>query len=381
MKSDELDLKLKNAFNDLQNIPPRAPQAAARGRENFLKQAMVFRQVVSRKSDQRHNRWNNIIFPLFQRKERLPVLNTLIAVVLAMSVFFGGTGATVYAAQGSLPDEALYPVKTWSEDAILSLTGPAQMHLNYVLDFSDRRVAEMAGLLAAGKPIPEGVEYRLQNELDLVLELTAGMDDPQAIQQMLQIRTRAETQMQTMTMLMSGAPESAEPILLRTQARLQEQIQLATMGEADPQGFRMKIQQRFQNQGGSGEQTPGTGNNPQDPGPVNPTEMPGPSGTGNGPGPGGNQTTGTPGQYGPGSHTPDRTPQPGGVSGEPTPGTGSNPQGPGPMSPTDILVPTGTSDGPGPGMNQPTGTPGQNGSGSQMPNRTPQPGGGSGHMP
>ena len=315
MKKDGMDSKLKNAFNDLQNIPPRDPQAAARNRANFLKQADNFRRSVSRKADQRHNRWINTFFPLFQRKERLPMLNTLVAVVLAVVVFFGGTGVTVYAAQDSLPDQGLYPVKTWSEDAILFLTGSPQMRLNYALDFSDRRVVEMAGLLADGKPIPDGVETRLQNELDLVLELAAGMDDPQAIQQMVQIRQRAETQMQAMTMLMSGAPGSEGPLLAKAHARLQEQIQLAAMGESDMPGFRMQIQQRFKNQGNSGEPTPGTGDNPQDPGLMNPTDMPGPSGTGNGPRPGGNQPIETPGQYGPGSQTPERTPQPGGGSG------------------------------------------------------------------
>jgi len=366
MKNDGLDSKLKNAFNDLQNIPPRDPQAAARGRANYLKQAVDFRQAVSRKADRRHNRWSNTIFPLFQRKERLPVLNTLIAVVLAVVVFFGGTSATVFAAQDSLPDQALYPVKTWSEDAVLSLTGSPQMRLNYALDFSDRRVAEMAGLLAAGKPIPEEVETRLQNELDLVLELAAGMDDPQAIQQLEQIRQRAETQMQTMTMLLSGVPESAEPILLRAHARLQEQIQLAAMGEADLQGFRMQIQQRRQNQGGSGVQTPDNGNEPQGPGTMSPTDIPGPSGTGDGPGSGGNQPTEAPGQEGPGSQTTYRTPQPGG--------------GVGTMSPTDIPGPSGTGDGPGSGGNQPTEAPGQEGPGSQTPDQTPQPGGGAGTM-
>ncbi len=324
MKRDELDPKLKNAFNDLRNIPSRDPQAAARGRANFLGQASVSRQAVSRKADQRHNRSNNTIYRLFQRKEQFPVLNTLFAVVLAVVVFFGGTGGTVYAAQGSLPDQVLYPVKTWSEDALLSLTGSAQTRLNYALDFSDRRVAEMATLLAAGKPIPDGVETRLQNELDLALQLAAGMNDSQAIQQMTQIRQRAETQMQTMTTLMSGAPVSSGPLLSMAQARLQEQVQLAAMGETDMPGFRMQMQQRFQNQGDSGEPTPGTGNNPQGPGPMNPTEMPGPSatGTGNGPmnptdmpGPGMNQPTGTPGQYGPGSMMPDQTPQSGGGSG------------------------------------------------------------------
>ncbi len=108
-------------------------------------------------------------------------------------------------------------------------------------------------------------------------------------------------------------------------ARLQEQIQLVAMGESNMPGFRMQVQQHFQDQGDSGKTTPGTGNNPQGPGPMSPTEMPGPSGTGT---------------------------------------------GPGPMNPTSM---------PGSVMNQPTGMPGQCGSGSQMSGQTPQPGGGSSH--
>jgi len=109
-----------------------------------------------------------------------------------------------------------------------------------------------------------------------------------------------------MTMLMSGTPGSEAPLLSMTQARLQEQIQLAVMGEMDMPGFHMQIQQRFQNQGGSGEPTPGAGSNPQGPGLMSPTNMPGTDM---------NQPTGTPGQYGPGPQMPDRTPQPGGGSG------------------------------------------------------------------
>ncbi len=313
MKKDGLDPKLKNAFNELQNISPRAAQAAARGRANFLEQAAAFRQAIYREIDQRHNRWNNTIFPLFQRKEPLPVLNILFAVVLAMTIFFGGTGATVYAAQDSLPDQALYPVKTWSEDAILSLTGSPQTLLNYLLDFADRRVVEMAGLLSASHSIPERVVTRLQNELDRTLELAAGLDNSQMAQDLEQIRLRAESQLQIMNSLMSGVPESTQPALLQVQARIQEQVQLAAMGQADPQGFRERVQQRQQNQGATGERTPGSGNGPQGPGPQNSTGTPMPTGnsfgpgSGNGSGLGGNQPTGgTQGQYGPGHQTPVR---------------------------------------------------------------------------
>jgi hypothetical protein len=309
MKNDKIDPVLKNVLDDLKNIPPRDTQAASRGRANFLAQVASLRQAVSRQADQRHNKWINTVFPLFQRKERLPVLNTLFAVILALTVFFGGTGGTVYAAQGSLPGQTLYPVKTWSEDAILSLTGSSQTRLNYALDFSDRRVTEMASLLALGKPIPVGVETRLQNELDMALELTAGMDDSQAIQLMSQVRQHAENQLQIMTSLMTGTPGSAGPLLLMTHARLREQIRLAAMGESDLPGFRMQVRQRFHGQGGTGEPTPENGNYPLDPGPSG-------NGNGNGSGSGMNQPTMMPGRYGQGSQMPAQTPQPGGGSGK-----------------------------------------------------------------
>ena len=350
MKKEEMDSKLKNTFDELQIIPPRDPQAAARGRVIFLKQAAVLPQLVAREADQRHNRWSDRIFTLYQSRQHLPGLNALIAVVLAVVVLFGGTGATVYAAQDSLPDQALYPVKTWSEEVTLSLTGSPQMRLNHALDFSDRRVTEMSGMLAAGKPIPETVENRFQDELTLALELAAGMEDAQAIQQLERIRQRAECQQQTMTMLMSGVPESMKPILLRAQVRLREQIQLAAMGEEDPQGFRMQVQQRFQNQLGGNQPTGTPGQ--YSPGATSPTGTPMPGGTGYGPGPGGNQSTGTPDQYGPGA-----------------------------THPTGTSMPSGTSYGPGPGGSKPTTAPGQYGPGLQPWENTPQPGGGSGHGP
>jgi len=327
MKNDEMDNKLQNIFDDLQDIPPRDPQAASRGRANFLKQAATLRRAVSRKADRRLSGWMNTIKSPFQRKERLPMLNTLIAVILAVAVLFGGSGATVYAAQDSLPDQALYQVKTWSEDAVLSLTGSPQARLQYALKFSERRVEEMAGLLAAGKPIPEAVETRLRNQLDLALKLAVGLDDPQMIQQLEQIRLRAEAQLQTVTRLRAGAPQSEEPLLTMAQTRLREQIQLAAEGEMDPQELRLQIQQRTQQQEAQGTQTPGAGQEQQGPGPLDPSATPGqygpgplnPSatpqrpGSGGDSGSGGNTPTGTPGGYGPGS--PSQTPQPGSGTG------------------------------------------------------------------
>jgi hypothetical protein len=189
------------------------------------------------------------------------------------------------------------------------------------------------------------VETRLQNELDLVLELVAGMNDPQALQQLQMIIQRAETQYQAMTILMSGAPQSDGSLLLRAHVRLQEQLQLGAMGESDMSGFRMQVRQRFQYRGGTGgTPMPGIGTTPGGSGPMNSTSMPGSGGNGNGYGPRMNQPTLTPGTI------------------QPVQMPGVNQ-----MTATPVLKCTST-----PMMNC-TGTP--------MPYRTPGSGGGSGHMP
>jgi hypothetical protein len=329
MRNKEIDPRTEKALEELKPIPPRNPVAAYRGKANFLKQAAGMRAAVSRKQEARHNGRINTIFPAFPRKERPPVFNTLVAIVIALTVFLSGTATTVYASQDSLPDQALYPVKIWSEDTILSLTDSPQVQINYNLDFTDRRITEMTRLLSTGSLIPEKVVTRLQNELDQALEIATGMEDLQMLLQLEQIRQRAEVQLQETESLMSGSPQTAQSVLLQVRARIQEQAQLAALGEVDPQGFRLQVRQRLQYHGGSGAQTPMPGNGSQQP---DATSVPG--GSGNGAGPGGGSSTGTPGQYGPGAG-----------------GSGS------------------------------TGTPGHYGPGQNSPNSTPQPGSDSGNGP
>jgi hypothetical protein len=337
MSNKEIDAKTKQALERLRSVPPRNPVQAARGKAEFLKQAAGMRLAESREKENRHNRQSSTVFPAFPRKERTPMFNPLIAIVLALAVLFSGTVTTVYASQTSLPNQTLYPVKILSEDATLALHNDPQTQIQYNLDFADRRISEMTLLLSNSTAIPEEVITRLQNELDQALQLTAGLEDSQMRQQLEQIRQRAETQLKEANILMSGAPQSDQPLLLRTQARIQEQIRLATLGESDPKGFRLQVQQRFQYHGGVDEKTPVSGNGPNEP-----AATPLPNGNGNGPG-GGNSQTGTPGQYEPSSNQPTGTP---------------------------------AQSGPGLSGGQPTGTQGYSEPGSQSPTITPQSGGG-----
>ena len=310
------------------------------------------------------------------------MLNTLMAIVITITLLFGGAGATVYAAQGSLPDESLYPVKTWSEDVRLSLAGSSQGQLDLTLDFTHRRVAEIAELRADGKPIPGAAATRLQNELDAVLQIAARMEDSQMVQALEQIRLRAETQSQTMTTLMGRGSGQDNMDLVRLQERLLEQVRLTAAGEADPQGFRLQVRARVRQ-----NKPPQTPNSTQ-PGTIlhTPSATPVSTGNGYGPGFGGSQATETPGQYGPGGPNPSQTPMPTGGSYGPGPGVGQQTStpggyGPGPQAGTSTCTPAQNGGGPGYGATptlapeQGGGNPGS-GQSTQAPDQDGNPGNG-----
>lgn len=361
----EWDERLQKLFDHVRALPPLEAQAVAEERAKFLEQAKSLRMAVSRPAEPRHNKWIHNFILTLQRKERSSMLKTLMVMVLSVALVLGGTGGTVYAAQDSLPDELLYPVKTWSEDARLAWAGSPQAQLAMTLEFADRRMAEMAGLEADGKAIPGSVILRMENELEAALQIAAGMEDPQMMPALQQIRLQAEAQSQRMGTILNGDPD-----LVRLQERLQEQVRLVAEGSADPHAFRLVVGERQRNRQTNPGQTPHPTQLPG--GTCTPMSTPQPTGGSDGPGPGAGQTTGTPGHYGPGEPHPSQTPMPTGGSYGPGPGSGqpsSTPGGYGPGAGTATCTP---GSGAGPSHTPPAGGPG---SGSQNPAATSQPGG------
>ena len=346
-KESNTDKELERLLDTLRPVPARNPEAAARSKTLFLEQAKRMRPTVSQISENRRKKQSGLASPLFHKKERSPLLNTLFAIFMAIVFFFGGTGITVYAAQESMPDEMLYPLKTLSEDVFLSLTTSTQKQIDLNLDYTDRRVAEITGLYAWGKSVPQGVVDRLYTELNKMLEEATHLDDQAMIQTLERVRARAEVQLETMSVLMANGP--ADPSFIRALARIQEQVDLAAMGEVDPQGFRVQVGQQFQFMNGTSTQTPGSGNGQPGAGSIAPEGTPFPVGNGNETGQGQSESGSQ------SSSTPEGTPAPGGNGGES-----------------------------GQGGSQPTNNQGQQGPAATQtpsPSRTPHSGGGSGKGP
>ncbi len=241
MRNDELESNLKNKFENLKQVPDRNPQVVANGKANFLRQAAAL------KANQHQKGWINNLFPFISINVNSPKLRPIMAVILVIAILLGGTATTVYAAQSSLPDQTLYKVKTWSEDLLLAVTRSPQTQLDQNLIFADRRIMEMVSMHATDSPIPHQVQTRLQTELNRALELAAGMDDQQMIMELERISIRAEVQLQMVSTLMAGDPNSPDPVMAMVRTSLQQQLKLTNQGMSDAQGFRKQVQNKNQN--------------------------------------------------------------------------------------------------------------------------------------
>jgi hypothetical protein len=293
---------------ELRECPPRDPQRAVRARNAFVAEVSHTTARVSNLLPNRLNGWQERlrVFWFTTRKEKSNVFNFVLTMLIALAVVFGGGATGLVAAQSAQPNDALYPVKTWSEDLRLGWVPDPQDRLDLALQFAARRTEEIRTLLQAEGVVPTPVLTRLQSQLQQVLGIAAGMPNDQIVPALERARNQARQQEQTMAQL-----QLVDPIAIQTRARvrtmLQVQAQDAEGGIEDPIRLRERLQRR-------------------DGGITTPSDN---SAVGEGvtPAPGNPWTTGvpTPGSsYGPGgSQNPwtDGTPTPGSGYG-PGPGTG-----------------------------------------------------------
>jgi hypothetical protein len=230
---DEEGVSTLGKLRALDDIPEREPARIEAGREKFLIMARKTIPAVSKPPKSRLIGWTNIF-----KKERSPML-TLARIVLLAAFALGGTGVTAYAAQESLPDQALYPVKTWIEDVRLSLTKDPQTDFYLLEGFVEERIEEIEALVGGGLSVPNQVATRLNTHLQQMVRLAADMDDPALLKSMEQVQVRAQVQVQRLEKLRENAPEDSEALGLATQA-MHNMRNTAEDALQDPETFRQR---------------------------------------------------------------------------------------------------------------------------------------------
>jgi hypothetical protein len=255
MNNNEISPKLKKLLESLQEVPARDIQQRHIGKEKFLSQAKNIqpRQTPACNSKKR------IGVPL--RKFRVPRLATILAVVLFALSSIGGT---VYAAQDSLPDDLLYPVKTLTEDIQIGLESDPEQRLDLFASFANRRLAEIETQIQAGEEISPKALARLEKLTEKMLQQAAQEGEMGLENALKQVQQALEKQNQMMEKLQKQTPGPGENGLLIAQENIQERLELVDDGLQEPQGFRETMKERKEKSDHPGQGN-GNSNKPETP--------------------------------------------------------------------------------------------------------------------
>jgi hypothetical protein len=293
-----------------------------KARADYLGQVRALTPRVSVPLLERLNPWKagGSDLPNFRRRENTRMFSLVTSAILGLAAMLGAGASTVALAQGAEPGQPLYPVKTWSEDAVLALQPSADSRLTTTLGFSERRVAEIQSSLLADRGVPDLVMLRLQSQLQQAMALAVAMPDEALIPSLERIRDRARLQEQAMLQLKLASDDALQHRLL-TISMLQAQALIAQGGIDDPTWMRLQYQagQQFvsptgsQGAGGNGQGSPSDGSQGAD--------------QGSGGGPGGPKNTDPHGTSVPGSGSAPISPQHPWVDGTATPDPSQWPAG------------------------------------------------------
>ena len=235
---DELDDELKEKLFLLTSTPNRDAEKATQAREAFMNKVKELRSIGAPFLASNRSK-GGFLQMLFGKRPAFAPL--ALALVIAVGLIFGGGWGTVYAAQGSLPNDFLYPVKLAAENLHLALTADPEAKVELLTTYTERRLDEAARLSARGEPIPAELPTLVEEQLDEIFTLAASMnaDEMEASLLAVQRTLRPQDRIQGMTNTMGGQPlpEGVDPQLLRLQAMLQECQELATHGLGEPNTF------------------------------------------------------------------------------------------------------------------------------------------------
>lgn len=205
----------------LQKVQDRQPEQAESGRRLFLEQAEAYRVEIAH-LDKRRKEYKRVN-PLTRLTNLMhfPLFASLMIILLISMV---GASLTLAASQSSLPGQALYPLKIWSEDLRLNLSYYSPASYQLALNFSDQRMVEIEAITKSGGVPPDSLLVRLENQSDLAIAAALRLDQRQAIVAMEAIHNRIQSQNQVLEQLEREFP--VQPQMEQTLSRTREMLQL-----------------------------------------------------------------------------------------------------------------------------------------------------------
>jgi hypothetical protein len=149
-------------------------------------------------------------------KEYLVMHKTVIAIVLVLAIFFGGTAVSAYAAQSALPGDALYSMKTAIEDASADLAMDSARIVRVYLRLAEKRIDEIETLATQGRyQDMEMAVTRFQSHVDKAIEslLVVAQGNPSEAKVLAEsLGNLMDRHSQVLLTLMATAPDDVQSL-------------------------------------------------------------------------------------------------------------------------------------------------------------------------
>lgn len=239
---NEINVSLKRELDQLKAVPERMPEKIQAGRMKFMAEARLAADSVSLRSEKRHKGW----FKKFTiRKERFAMVKILTIILIALGTALASTGVVAAASQNSLPDQALYDVKVWTEDLRLGIAASIpEDSLDLALEFANRRITEITDLTNMGKASPDFVRQRLEIQIYQAYQAVTQLQGDALDQALIRLESMLQTQEETMTRLRTNSV--TEPECARTRDMLQQHLRLFQGQPGNPTEMQSRLRLRLQ---------------------------------------------------------------------------------------------------------------------------------------
>jgi len=213
-----------------EKAPQRDAEEAAKGRTHFMAEVKGLQkpQPTSWLADFRKT------LASLQIRGNRRLATAVASVLIALIITLGSVGGTVYASQDSLPTQALYAVKTLTEDIQLRFADQTQEKIDLLEKFTNRRVDEVTTLAERGEDIPQDTISRFERHTETMLKLSAELEGENQAQTLSHIRNALQVHEEVIQKLAERESGKAGEALRMVQGRLRSQIKRIEEGMLDP---------------------------------------------------------------------------------------------------------------------------------------------------
>ena len=129
------------------------------------------------------------------------------------SLLVASSGITVYASQNSLPQDALYPVKTVTENIQVALTVSSEAKAKLHLKLAERRIQEVVTESAEGRTVSTSALEAAINQIDDAVQGVNNMPESKAKDLLVQLSQSTAERQADLEQISKEAPEESQPAL------------------------------------------------------------------------------------------------------------------------------------------------------------------------